>query len=273
MALNLWALEGPTLEVSLAQLKTELEVELAGAREQKTVAALAVKFASVAWAKSAQTHFSADSPWRVEASLAALNREWADKNRSWTSRETASLKLYFEALTAICLALAQENKEAAWAFVELESLIKESQKSPSAKDNKIDQEAEARVTWSSRLAALTPILVRLKARDQTAALNEILDQLVQQAKSLAQRRDIHSQGRIELLCLNNAIAIAKSHFLLARSPASPLAQDAETLEAAWAEQIKGANNSVADQIALTWVTTAQLTFPLAYWLAGHPPAK
>jgi hypothetical protein len=198
-----------------------------------------------------------------------LNSKWSDDSVSWTTRQTSAIKLYFESLAALCLAEAKDKGED-WAFDAIDALLRESLKGVFSHDREKDREAEARAVWSSRLAALAPILVRLRAKDNDAALSEIVTRLVEKAKKASDRKDVHYQARMELLYFNNAQAVARTHFLLASSPSSPLASEAKSLEAAWDEHLKAANNSLADQISLTWLTTAQLSFPLAFWLAGSP---
>jgi hypothetical protein len=253
------------LEARLGQLKAELENEIAAAKAQKIVSALALKYASQAWALAAQARALEDSPWSAEERLESLNQKWADKSASWMAKETAGLRLYFESLAALCLSHAQDDR-ASWAFADIDSIIKESSRSaPFAA-----REAEARLYWSNRLTVLAPVMIRLKAREQSQFQGEIQKSLVDKARAIAERRDIHYQGRMELLYFNNAQALARMNFLLAKSPASPLAGEAQSLEAAWEEQIKAANASLADQIALTWLTSAQLSFPLAFWFARTP---
>jgi hypothetical protein len=170
-------------------------------------------------------------------------------------------------LVSLCLSHAQ-RAQANWAYAEIGSLIGESAQRYQFHSEKNAQEAEARVVWSNRLIAIAPLLIRLQAQGQLQATEELLSHLVEKAKEIAERRDVHYQGRMELLFLHNAKGLAMTHFLLAKAAPSPLTEEAQGLEEAWREQLLAADNSLADQISLTWLTTAQLSFPLAFWQAG-----
>ncbi|MDR1607695.1 MAG: hypothetical protein LBT38_04715 [Deltaproteobacteria bacterium] len=258
--------DGSSLLDRLGQLKTGLEIELAEVKDRMVVSSLALKYASQAWALAAGALAPEGSSWVAAERLAWLEEKWAANPQSWPQRQTASLRLYFESLMAITLAYA-EKKEDLWAFEEATSLIQESAKNIATHKLEFEREAESRVIWSNRLAASAPILARLNAQDQAEKLNAVLSELAQKALTIANRRDVHYQGRMELLFLNNAQGLAKTHFLLAKTSGSPLIAEAQTLENAWLQETKDAS-PLADQIALTWLTTAQLSFPLAYWLAG-----
>ncbi|MDR1578595.1 MAG: hypothetical protein LBT86_10305 [Deltaproteobacteria bacterium] len=258
----------PPLLTRLGELKAELEGELAGAKEQIIVSALALKYASQAWALAAESLVPEDASWVAEDRLDWLTEKWAEQSASWPNRQTACLRLFFESLTALTLLYAQARKDQ-WAYGEVAALIKLSSWRQPSHGLKFAREAESLVIWSNRLAAITPILAHLKAPDSSEALNKISRQLTNKASAIANRRDVHYQGRMELLLLNNAQGLTKTYFLLANSSGSPLVKEAQALEKAWLEETKS-TSPLADQIALTWLTTAQLSFPLSFWLAGLP---
>jgi hypothetical protein len=259
----------PLLEARLESLKTEMEAELERVRDQKNVSALALKYAASAWALAAEARAKPNAPFSATAKLSELTQIWANRTATWTSRETLGLKLYFDSLVALALGLAAEDKNSDWVYKELNSLIIATRAEPKTLPP-ANHEPDSRVVWSNRLAALTPILVRLKCPEKGEALIEFQNGLVNRARAIAERRDVHYQGRMELLFLNNAKAITDLNFLLAQSPLSPFMTEALTLEEEWAKERKEATNSLADQISLSWLTTAQLSIPLAFWLAGQP---
>ncbi|MDR2422934.1 MAG: hypothetical protein LBE01_06095, partial [Deltaproteobacteria bacterium] len=90
----------PTLEARLGRLKAELEGELAGVKEQQMVTALALKYASQAWALAAEAQALENSPWSAAERIEWLSQAWRDKAAPRSSRETAALKLYFESLVS-----------------------------------------------------------------------------------------------------------------------------------------------------------------------------
>ncbi|MDR1870320.1 MAG: hypothetical protein LBS60_00070 [Deltaproteobacteria bacterium] len=259
----------PGLEVRLESLKAAMEKDLERAKDQKNVSALALKYAANAWALAAEAQAQVTAPFSAAAKLKELNQRWANQGATWSSRETLGLQLYFDSLVALALGLAAEDKSGDWVYQELSSLIKAT-RSPRTPLPPANHDPDSRVVWSNRLVAVAPIVVRLKCPDKSEALLALQANLVQRAKAIAERRDVHYQGRMELLFLNNAKTITDLNFLLAQSPLSPFATEAWTLEAEWAKERQTATNSLADQISLSWLTTAQLSIPLAFWLAGQP---
>jgi hypothetical protein len=279
LALNLLALGWPwanlaqgqsPLETSLGQLKGEMEKSLEGARDQKMVSAVALRYASQAWALAAESQAHQAAPWSAEERLAQLGRIWENKGASWANRETVALRLFYEAIVALAVTQAAREPQTDWVLREVAGLIQLNSQIQKPQGHPVAREAEARLAWSNRLAAALPIVIRLKSQGSGEELTRLLDQLTSKAALIADRRDVHYQGRLELLFLNNAQATAKMSFLLAKSPGSPLIAEAEALEAAWLTQLQAPKIPVADQISLTWLSAAQLAFPLAFWLAGPP---
>ncbi|MDR1085909.1 MAG: hypothetical protein LBP22_13910 [Deltaproteobacteria bacterium] len=258
-----------SLEERLGQLKTDFEARVAGISDQKTVAALAMRYASEAWTLASEAHSPEDTPWVAQERRDWLNRLWADQNIPWSDKEVSALRLYFEALSSVCAAHLSEKPDQSWAYQELASVIRKSSEVKLIHENKFSRENEDKVFWSNRLAAVMSVLVRLKNTDK-ASLDDITDQLAQKAIQIANRRDVHYQGRMELLFLNNSQGLARMHFLLAKSDSSPIISEANNLEQAWREHLAQADNPINNQVSLTWLTTAQLTFPLAFWLGGPP---
>jgi hypothetical protein len=72
---------------------------------------------------------------------------------------------------------------------------------------------------------------------------------------------------MDLLHLNNAQGLASMLFLMAGDPESPVIGQAEALERAWRQHLADGGARPPDLMAVTWVANAQMTFPLAWWLA------
>jgi hypothetical protein len=76
-------------------------------------------------------------------------------------------------------------------------------------------------------------------------------------------------ARMDLLYMNNVQSLTSMNFLLTTLPESPIFLDAQSLEDYWENNLKDPDFKVADKISLALVTNAQLTFPLAHWLAAY----
>jgi hypothetical protein len=259
-----------SLESRLGQLKAELEGEAAAATDQKIVTAQAIRFGALAWSAAAEALSPEAAPWEAEERRRWLEEKWADPKVPWPDREVLALRLYFEALTTVAAGFVAVREDQKWAFEELLGIIRLDPDPGRSHDVKFNREGEAKVFWSNRLTAVMSILVRLRTKEDDPALAGITEGLSRKAAQIAGRRDVHYQGRMELLFLNNAQGLARMNFLLAQLPQSPIIGEARSLEETWQEHTAPAEVPVSDQISLTWLTAAQLSFPLAYWL-GSPP--
>ena len=91
--------------------------------------------------------------------------------------------------------------------------------------------------------------------------------MLNRTEVISRRTDVHYQARMELLYLNNSRSLVDMLFLMAKSGGSPVASEAVVLEKAWRNHFEAGETRVSDLMSLTWVANAQITFPLAWWVA------
>ncbi|MDR2442524.1 MAG: hypothetical protein LBE31_03270 [Deltaproteobacteria bacterium] len=254
------------LTAELDRLKHGFENEIKQAGNQNQISALAIRAAALAWATSASA-VGGNLTAIPEDRLAYFDREWEKAKDSWPTREILALRMYFEAVgrLAISVALLEEDAE---TFESLSLLLTGTDFSGfGLARTKLAQLAEDRVFWSNRLSSLATIIIRLQSPDQNSHLIDQIEDLINRSEVISRRADIHYQARMELLYLNNAQSLASMLFLMAKSKASPIVEQATIMETAWQKHIDG-DNQVADLNSLTWVANTQISFPLAWWVAS-----
>jgi hypothetical protein len=266
---QLWA-QGCDREVAarLNELKTTLEAQLVGLRDQRQIAALALRDSAKAWFISAHCLRNNFSPMELEERLASLERQWLKNKNSWDNLERLSLQFYFESLVNLSVSLAYHADDRR-GFEEMTWLLTRAEPGYGRAKTASAKTAEAKVRWSNRISAIAASLVKVKAVEQNQALEDLVADMVNRAAVVANRDDIHYLGRMNLLYLNNAQGLTSILFLLAKSEGSPFIEQAGDMEKAWREHMDQKDSQVADLVSLTWVTNAQITFPLAFWLASE----
>jgi hypothetical protein len=258
----------------LDAIKHEFEYQIQGVADQKQIAALALRAAGNAWLAAAAVADGGKELFDPDESLERFVTDWDKAGNSWAAREGRALRLYFEATGRLAarLALRAGDKKTA---EDLDQLFRAARSGPKRPQPMTVEalEAEDKVFWSNRLTALASILGGLRAKgDQRSELEDLVEDLLNRAEVVARRTDIHYQGKMELLYLNNAQAVTLILFMIAKSEGSPIAGQAKEMEEAWLKHTGPDSGQVADRIGLTWVANTQLAFPLAWWLATAPKA-
>jgi hypothetical protein len=249
----------------LDRIKDEFEAELQGVSDQSRIAALSIKAAARAWSAAAAA--SGEDARMAATRLSWLETEWDKAKGSWPAREKAALRVYFEALGRLAVALAMRRGDKA-AIGELDALLSGPAYMSFARAKTVQaRSAEDRVFWSNRLSALATVLVRLQCPESRQELDDVIEDMLNRAEVISRREDIHFQARMELLHLNNAQSLASMLFLMAKRGASPVTGEAEALELSWRKHFSENGSQVADLMSVTWVANAQIAFPLAWWLA------
>ncbi|MDR2387866.1 MAG: hypothetical protein LBE80_09830 [Deltaproteobacteria bacterium] len=263
------------LESRLNQAKLNFENQVQGLSDQRQISALALRAAAEAFLEAAALADKSNELFDPVDSLAIFEAEWAEAQSSWAAREGKALRFYFEALSRLTarLAVRAASQE---SFERLEDLFKAAragQKRPRPLTVPA-MEAEAKVFWSNRLCALATILGSLETTsDQKAQINDLIEDLINRSEVVARRTDIHYQAKMELLYLNNAQSLSRVLFLISMDKNSPIAPNAREMEEAWLDHLSQSDLKVSDRVTLTWVTNAQLAFPLAWWLATRPEKR
>jgi hypothetical protein len=196
-----------------------------------------------------------------------LDAVWNDPKATAEERETGAMRLCADAWTRLAVMLAA--KPGRRGDIEaLEGLIGR-RELPEAKGRTGPaRRAESRVYWSNRLAALFPFLARDMAPDKGDAIEDIMADLLNNAEVTADRRDIHYQARMELLYNNNVRSLAAMMLLVLSQDGSPYRGDAMALRQSWDDSMGNPAFKVSDKITHSLLTAAQLSFPLAHWLAS-----
>jgi hypothetical protein len=262
------------LRERLDVIKMEFEGNLAGVGDPEEIAALSIRAAAMAWMEAAAVPDPDRLPF-PQSRLEVLQGRWGQAEGSWPIRERAAMKACFEALGYLAANLVlSARKRDQQALEELASLLaKAAYHSPNRERTPAARLAMDRVFWSNRLNGAVAVLIRIQAPDRRAELDDIITDLVDRSEVICRRNDIHYLGRMDLLYLSNAQSLARMLFLLAGAEGSPMAEEAAALEIAWNGHAGDDANQVADAMSVTWVAAAQISFPLALWLASGGPAK
>jgi hypothetical protein len=254
------------LEEKLNLLKSSFETELDGIKDQSEISAIALKAATEAWIFATMEMEALETSWNYSDRLKWLEEQWSDTKTSWQEKEICSLKIYNEALAKIAAYLVTKTNNSS-VLLGLEALSSLQGDFSGNSKTVTTREAEVKVFLTNRLAVLLSLIIRMESKNQNEELDDIIEDMLNRADIIAHRKDIHYQARMDLLYLNNAQSMTAMNILLARSTRSPIIKEAEMVESAWLSHISEEDNQVSDQISLTWVTNAQLSFPMAYWLA------
>ncbi|MDR1546865.1 MAG: hypothetical protein LBU12_09210 [Deltaproteobacteria bacterium] len=254
-----------TLEWRLDVLKDQFEADLEEIDDARQIAALAVRSAAKAWLTASAATDDPDE-FDLDGRLAQIDRLWDEARSSWTTRETQALKLYYEAAARLTVKLAAQLGDRS-ALEAVGQLLTAPYAGPGRAKTALAMEAEAKVLWSNRLCAAASALLKLAGDGRAAEIDDLVEDMINRAEVIAQRKDVHYQARMDLLHLNNVQSLTAMMFLMADlGPASSSSEVAE-LKAAWLRHVGEAGSQVADLISLTWVANAQIAFPLAYRLA------
>ncbi|MDR0356387.1 MAG: hypothetical protein LBJ64_11755 [Deltaproteobacteria bacterium] len=263
------------LELELDAVKHRFENEIQGVGDQKQIAALAIRAASQAWLAAAAMTDQENELFDPAESLESLQHDWDRPGSSWPDREALGLKFYFAAVGRLAARIALKNNDKSVAedlreffVISRKGLLRPTPLTEPA------VEAEAKVFWSNRICTLAAALGALLLNSpQRAELDDIVEDLLNRAEIVAKRTDIHYQGKMELLYLNNSQSLTSILFLLAKSPGSPFVEEALIMEEAWLNHVDQPGTQVADMLSLTWVTNAQIALPLVWWLAVETAPK
>jgi hypothetical protein len=257
------------LEGRLGELKIGFENDLVGVKEQNAIQARSWKAMSFAFFM-ALGEMSPENYGDYHAKNAPpLDVIFADREKSWELKEISAIKKYYEALTRIVTILAGQKGDKL-TLAKLKAILARPGSEPGKTRTRPTQEAEAKVFWSNRVAAVFPLAVELLAPEYSQELDDITEDMLNRAEIIAIRRDIHYRARLDLLYLNNVQSLASMLFLIAESPNSPFASEAKSLELTVETLSLDPQVQLADKISLYLVTSAQLTIPMAHWLATGP---
>jgi hypothetical protein len=254
------------LERSIELIKSEFEREAVGSRDPRVTRAASWKAMGLAFLESV----AAADPKRYgefrDRNFEETDLMWADAKTSWDQREIRAMRLcddVWSRLTALWYSKDSSDE----ALEDLESVLSRHGVSSGRARTEPAKIAEAKVFWSNRLVVLFPLMAKALAPDQAAALQDVTDDLINNAEVVSERRDIHHQARMDLLYHNNARSLTAMMCLVLDQPSTPYAEDARALRQSWDDYMSNPEYKVADKISVSLITAAQLSFPLAHWAA------
>ncbi|MDR2198075.1 MAG: hypothetical protein LBR53_01185 [Deltaproteobacteria bacterium] len=253
------------LEQNLSLLKADFEKTLAPLKDPKIIQSLSLKKTDLALFMAVSILDPERYSGYYAEKEAILEKIWADKKMSWDVKEIYGLILYAESLSRLVVIISgkQNNQNVLKAFSALTAAAATGK--AKSKPAKI---AEARVYWSNRIVILNSLLLKLLIPESAQDLEDIMDDLLNKAEIIASRRDVHYQGRLDLLYLNNVEYLTRMQFLLAAGDRSPVTGDAEQMKGSWEKKISDPDLQVSEKTSVSLVTTAQLSFPLLYWICS-----
>jgi len=252
------------LEEQLNLLKSNFETKIDGIKDQSEISALAIKAATEAWILATMQMGTQEVGWNYNDRLKWLDEQWSNSKTTWQEKEICSLKIYHEALAKIASNMVTKTNNTT-ALLSLDALSSLQGDFSGNSKTATTREAEIKVFLTNRLVVLLSLIIRMESKTNNEQLDDIMEDMLNRADIISYRKDIHYQARMDLLYLNNAQSMTSMNFLLARL-IKPMLKEAETVESAWLSHINEEDNQVSDQISLTWVANAQLSFPMAYWL-------
>jgi hypothetical protein len=253
-------------------VKADFEREAAGARDPRAMRAASWKAVGLSFLES----LAAMDPSRFgefrDRNTEEMEAAWADAKAGWDQREIRAMRLCDDVWSRTAALLAARDGSRALAE-ELEGVIARHEVAAARARTEPARHAEARVFWSNRLAVTLPFLVQALAPGQEGALEDIAQDLINNAEVVAERRDVHYQVRMDLLYNNNVRGLAGMMFLALTQKGSPYLDDATALRQSWDDSMARSDFKVSDKTAHSLLTAAQLSFPMAHWLAYPDSGK
>jgi hypothetical protein len=255
------------MEQSLEDVKTAFEREASETRDPRALRAVSWKASGLAFMEALAVMEPARFGDFRDRNTEAMELLWSDMKADWGQRELKAMRLCDDVWTRMAAVLAIRAGSNS-ILEDLEGVMTRHEAVSDSARTEPARLAEARVFWSNRLAVLFPLQARAIAPALTSALDDITQDLVNSAEVVAERRDIHHQARMDLLYNNNARSIASMMFLVLTQESSPYLGDARALRQSWDDSMTNPSFKVSDKLSHSLMTAAQLSFPLAHWIAS-----
>jgi hypothetical protein len=255
------------LERALEQVKAEFEREAAGNRDPRAIQASSWKAVGLSFLEALAAMDTARYGEFRDRNTEEIYAAWTDDRTGWDHREIRAMRLCDEVWSRMAAIMAARDGSPALAQ-ELEGVMTRHEVAAARARTEPARRAEARVFWSNRLAVTLPFLVEGLVPGQSGALDDIAEDLINNAEVVAERRDVHYQARMDLLYNNNVRGLAGMMFLALSQKGSPYLEDAAALRQAWDDSMARPDFKVSDKITHSLLTAAQLSFPMAHWLGS-----
>ena len=243
------------LEKEFMALKNNFENEVKKTKDTKKVSSLALYTTALSWSLVKLTQ----EPDVWQTKINAFKNNW-ELEKNLMRREILALQLYFDALSS----LVADQTERENGLADSLHLVTVTAESLKAADNSLGSQKMILLEALNGLLAL--YLKETISPFQAKELTVIMVRKKLKDEEIKVRAGTHIKGRESFLALNSVQSLTERLFLLGRILAPGMDEDFKQIAASLAKNNKNSPVPQAESLAL--VAQAQVSLPLAFWLAS-----
>jgi hypothetical protein len=261
------ALDSADLVLNLDLLRGEYAQQIGAADDPATLSALALVSGGKSWAIAARYLAERYHQYELEAALADFETECLLElagAESMEKQQVIGFRLYYKSMSTIAGVLTLLRRDKA-TLREISAIDEHT-------ENVLDlQDHPMRSMATLSQATLSMLALAARSIDYHPRFIALVDRemqtVVEKAREISQRDDVHNRGRLFLMVLNNVRGSFNLLFLFAHALDPKLAAEVEPIRDAWTQNT-GDGQPPSRVMVVTLTAMAEAGFPITMYLAG-----